>query len=330
MRILLFGFLIITSTLFIQTSRASEFQFSNTSAKGLMQAYGFILGQEYSLSNIDSDFPELAGGVALARAEFNSSFPSIKEKIREQFTAAIGQDSFDQIEQEIINQLHNTLGIQKLSREDAQNFLLIIRERADGEIETPVLEYILTILYLDSPANEFIDGYRQRFSSKDHPKALGIDLTLQVPRSWKGQEGERPHIVQKWKSQYGAGSQLIILDVRDTQGYTPTGADIKSSITSGEVKEFLPDGSEYVDAGLFSVEKSKGQWIEYTQREERVGVHLYQHILLNQVYFQGKAIGIMCSSVGLEEDRAKVDLGYRDLRPMCQQVLNSLVLLQAY
>jgi hypothetical protein len=52
-----------------------------TSVKGMAQAYGFVLGQEYSLSRIAKEFPELVVGVELARAQFGSTFPDIKTKL---------------------------------------------------------------------------------------------------------------------------------------------------------------------------------------------------------------------------------------------------------
>jgi hypothetical protein len=70
--------------LFFYTSASLAINFNPTSVKGMAQAYGFVLGQEYSLSRIEKEFPELTGGVELARAQFGSAFPDIKAKLEAQ------------------------------------------------------------------------------------------------------------------------------------------------------------------------------------------------------------------------------------------------------
>ncbi len=43
------------------SSTALAMNFNPTSVKGMAQAYGFVHGQEYSLSRITKEFPELTG-----------------------------------------------------------------------------------------------------------------------------------------------------------------------------------------------------------------------------------------------------------------------------
>jgi hypothetical protein len=308
----------------------AELNFNQTSINGLAKAYGFILGQEFSLERISKEYPNLSPSVTLAKAQFDSSFPGMKSKLKDQLIRAMGEKLFDKTDIDLKKQLQASLGGQVITSDIAQGILQQVKQRADGNIDSPILEYMLSVKYLSNPVGEFFEGYRQRFSTDGHRKSQGINLILQVPKSWKAKEGERPHIVQKWVSQDGTGLEIIFLDIRDSEGYTPTNSDVESFVSSGEVKDMVPSGAAYINSGLFSLEMLKGYWIEMGIIEERAGIKLYQHSIAHQLFFRGKAIGLMCQASNSIEDKIKADEAFERIKPICQQVLNSLVLLQAY
>lgn len=266
----------------------------------------------------------------LVKAHFDSSFPRIKSKLKDQLVSALGNKLFNKMDKELKKQFQTNLGNQIITKGIAQEFLQQVKKRAAGEIDSPVLEYILSVNYLSYPVGEFTNNYRQRFNSEGHAKAQGIKLTLQLPKSWKAKEGERPHIVQKWISQNGDGLEIIHLDIRDTEGYTPTNSEVEAIVSSGEIKDMVPDGASYQESGIFSLEMRKGLWLEMTIAQERAGIKLYQRSRLHQLFFRGKAIGLMCGASASIEDTSSVDDAFKNIKPLCQQVLNSLVLLQAY
>jgi len=301
-----------------------------TSVKGMAQAYGFVLGQEYSLSRIAKEFPELTGGVELARAQFGSTFPDIKTKLEKQLKQAMGEKPFQETAASLRTKLRETLGRQQITSDIAASFLGQVKARSKGEIESPVLEYLLAVKYTANPVGEFADGFRQRYQTDGTGKSQGIKINLQLPRSWAGKDGERPHIVQKWVSENGTGLEIIHLDIRDGQGYNPTKKEMEEFVKSGEAKDSVPDGSKYVDSGNFTLEKQTGYWLQMAMPLERAGMMMYQDALMYQFFFRGKAIGIMCQAGGPENEKPKVNEAFKRIRPLCQQVLNSLVLTQAY
>jgi hypothetical protein len=48
------------------------------------------------------------------------------------------------------------------------------------------------------------------------------------------------------------------------------------------------------------------------------------------LFFRGKAISVMCMAASAEKEEAKVTAAVVKLNPLCQQVMNSVVLDQAY
>ncbi|MBS0497619.1 MAG: hypothetical protein JST38_03880 [Bacteroidetes bacterium] len=301
-----------------------------TSVKGVAQAYGFILGQEYSLARIANEFPELLGDVDLARAQFDLTFPDIKTKLETQLKKAMGEKPFQEAAANLQEKIRETIEHQKISREIAANFLEQFQGRSKGEIESPIIEYLLAVKYTANPVGEFADGFRQRYQTDGMGKSQGINLHLQLPRSWVKTDGERPHIVQKWVSENGTGLEMILLDIRDGRGYNPTKKEMKDFVRSGEVKDTVPNDSKYIDSGNFTLEQQTGYWLQIATPLERAGMKMYQDTLIYQFFFHGKAIGVFCQAGGPENKKPKINEAFKRIRPLCQQVLNSLVLTQAY
>lgn len=141
-------FMLMALAVFPATS--SAINYNPTSVKGIAQAYGFILGQEYSLSRVEKGLPELAIGVVLARSRFGGTFPDIKNKLESQLKKAMGEKSFQATATNLRTKLRETLGRQKISSDIAVNFLEQVKARSKGEIESPVLEYLLAVKYTDT------------------------------------------------------------------------------------------------------------------------------------------------------------------------------------
>jgi len=302
---------------------------TSKSIKGLAQAYGFVVQQDNSLTRIAKEFPDLAWGVESARSQFNSTFPHIKTKLEDQIKRALGERGLQELVSKL-SQIKESHGRLKITREIASDLIEQVKARAKGQIESPVLEYLLAVKYESNPVGEYLDGFRQRFQTDGTGKSQGIKLALQAPRSWVVEDGERPHIVKKWVSENGTGTESIILDIRDGQGFNPTKKEMEEIVRSSDLKEIIPEGYSYVSSGYFTIEKRPGYWLQMTSLGERADVHYFQHVLKYQFFFRGKAIGLLCSAMGHASDRAVVDETFKRIRPLCQQVINSFVLLQAY
>jgi hypothetical protein len=323
-----YGWLAIVIALVVEPLSASGLNHTPASIRGVSQAYGFVLGQEYTLNRISTQFRELETRVEYARAKFSVSFPAIGDKLAAELTTAMGVEKFGDLRRGLEAKLQQTIGSQPLTPETAAAFLDHVVARAEGKIESPVFEYLLAVKYADNPVGEFFDRFRARFSTADHPKARGIKLAMQLPRSWAPSEGERPHIVQKWTSEHGTGLGNIMLDIRDAEGYEPEAAEIERLVSSGEVKQSLPGGASYVDSGTFSIERRRGYWVRMKMAEERAGFRIYQNVVMYQFFFRGSAIGVLCSAGGEPGAVARVDDAAKRMSPLCQQVVNSLVLEQ--
>lgn len=311
-------------------SQACALNFNTTAVKGLSEAYGFVVGQEHTLERIPKHYPDLTHLATLARARFASTFPEVKAQLEAELRGALGPANFEQLAKKTVETVRTTLNRQPLTPEAAAEFLDQVQARARGEIESPVLEYLLAVKYANNPAREYSDGFRQHFNTDGTEKARGIKLSLRLPRSWVARDGERPHIVKKWTTEGGTGRESLMLDIRDGEGYDPDRREIDRFLRSGDVTQAVPQGGVHIASGLFTVEGRPGYWIDMKLTQERAGVDVYQRMLMYQVFFRGRAIGIMCQTGGPPVNAAKVDESLSRFRPLCQQVVNSMVLHQAY
>lgn len=321
---------VLTLILFAYPPAIFAINFNPASLKGMSQAYGFVLGQEYSLSRIEKEFPELTGGVELARAQFSSTFPDINNKLEKELIQALGESQFQEIAAKLRIRIEKSIAGQNFTNDIAINFLEQVKARSKGKIENPVLEYLLAVKYTSNPVGEFVDGFRQRYQMDGTGKSQGIKLALQLPLSWAAKEGERPHVVQKWQSENGTGMEMMSIEIHDAQGYNPTKKEMEEFVRSGEVKGVVPKGTIYIASGNFNLEMRTGYWIQATMQGDRAGFEYYQNYLMYQIFFRGKAIGLTCAAVGPESEKINVNAAFKKVRPLCQQVLNSLVLMQAY
>ncbi len=304
---------------------------NQTSIKAISKAYGFLLGQEFSLARIERTYPEAAIQVEHARATFNSAFPDIKKKLEAELTTALTEPKFKTLRTEMGNKIRPILTKQQLTPQLAQQFLEQVKARAKGDdMEPDVLRYLLAVRYAANPVAEFGDGFRQRFRTDGTGKSQGIRLVLQLPRSWIAKEGERPHIVQKWINEGGTGSSIIMLDIRDGQGDNPDRREIERFVKSGEVREAVPDGGTMHGAGTFTMEQRTGYWIDMSVKLERAGYRMYERGTMHLLFMNGKAVGLLCMSYAKEDEPQIADAAAKLNKPICQQVLNSLVLEQAY
>ena len=70
---------------------------NQNSIKGLSKAYGFLLGQEYSLRRIEKAYPAIRIQVEVARLTFGGSFVGVKVKLEQELVQAVGESNFQKL-----------------------------------------------------------------------------------------------------------------------------------------------------------------------------------------------------------------------------------------
>lgn len=324
--ITLFGF---TSVIYASATMA-EFSFgqSDDALTGLGRTYGYLIGQEYKLKRIAKLYPSLQIPAKAAELEFSAKYgSSIKTKLTEEMMSKVGSENFRKMATQMESSIQKQLDSTKIPQQEAINFIEEVNSRAQGQIDKKILPYILAAEYKEQPAREFSARMRQRFDTQGHSKSQGLNLVLEVPVSWVAAEGERPHIVQKWKSMAGHGQQLITLDIRDTK-VKISKQDIQDLVTSGEIKTLVPPGGTYIGGGVQTVESSPGYWVDYSITTERAGMQLNVIGRINAFFNTDRAFMISCMTTNSQQKDAEQD--FAKITTLCPMVVNSVVLKDIY
>ena len=305
-------------------------ELNRSNQSGISEAYGFVVGQKMTLDRIARLYPDLAREALLARLAFERTFGDIPAKIEPMLKKAFGNDKYQKFHTDFELKLSGQLEREPLSRETAKAFLEEVRNRGEGDIYSPTLEFLFAIKFSEFPAEEFTKGFRQKYRTDGSGKSRGVVVEMQLPRSWKGMEGYRPHIVRKWKSEAGTGMELIMLQVRETEGVYITRADVAEMIQYGEIKSLVPDGGVLGDYGMVSMENLPGYFLDFSLLQERAGMAIYQKMRQYTFFYLDRMIAVQCSAGSLESEYESTEIQFEKIRPLCVQVFNSVVLREKY
>lgn len=321
-------FLVISIDIFGQ----SNLNINNKKNQRVKNAYGYLIGQEYSINIIKSKFPNLAINATLAKTKFDATFEGAKNKIKDYLTIHMGDSLFKVFFDTVLLEAKKITSQIELTEEIAIASIEEINNRATGQIPSPTLETLLYFKYLDKPENEFTDGYTQLFKTKGHIKSKGTDWQIKVPLSWKAQEGERPNIIQKFISDYGDGKQSISLIVKDLnlpKGYIPTKKDLSEMFTEKGMKEMVDEDSKFISSTKMTFDSNIGGMLEIEKVISRLDlkakIRMARFIFINngKMYFLNGTI----ITDNLNED---LSIQMKKILPLYKLVANSIIINDQY
>lgn len=317
-------FLFVLALVFSANSSAIEI--NNSNASSIAEAYGFVIGQQLTLDRIAKRYPDLSREVLLARLSFQRTFGDIPAEVEPMLREAFGDENYQKFRAKIKDQLKRQLGAQNLNLQASKAFLGEVNTRAKGDIPEPILAYLLAIRFGDVPVKEYVKGFRQKYKTDGYGKSNGVVLHMQLPRSWQGLEGNRPHIVRKWKSEAGTGMELIMLQVRETDGVRVTRSDVAEMMQPGEIEDLVPEGGLLRDYGMVTIENLPGYFMDIELLMERAGIAIYQKMRQYSFFYHDRMVAVQCSAGAPESEHEVVGARFERMKPLCAQIFNSVVL----
>jgi len=180
----------------------------------LSKTLGFVMGQRLSLNRIKVEYPTLSTRVQKVDLEFKSAF-EIAEKNIEKALRDILKEKYSEYLAAMKNKIKSTIITQKIDQKIAEQFLDEIESRTNGVMPSPILETLLNYQFEDNPVDEFNRGFKKKYETKGHPKAKGLDLQIEYPKSWSMREGNRPNVIQFFSSNNGRGPVDVMIMTRD-------------------------------------------------------------------------------------------------------------------
>lgn len=301
----------------------------------LLEAFEAYVGQKESLNAIRERFPSLAGKVLLAQMEWEKYFDAAEENLEKRLEG-IFQSRWPDFKRSTVSTAKKMLGDRMASATvaEAQAYLDDIPKRAKGELDPVMRDMLLASHpeYIQRPEVEFSRGYTATYSTQGHPKSNGVKMVLKLPMSWARQEGDRPHIVQKWKSDAGHGKDEIMIIISDLAEMEPD-AKIrelysKEIMTEAGIRELLDGVGELVRFKAGTIEGIPLGICEYFRDSERLDVSFS---LRGQWYYfihKNSWVILQLSTVETTKEGSQLALDARldKFKTLMKMVVNSVVL----
>ncbi len=313
----------------------------------ISKALGYSYGIEITNSLIQEKFSDLSKKALMAQLEFNLAHDKAIVAMEDEMATKMDIVKTE-FKTQILNQFSTQFDFDNFSYSEASEYLKNFKaERIFGEDEL-YNNFVQILLrhnprYKKVPAKEYLNNYREKFTSNNHKKSKGLNLSIEYPTSWIKQEGKRPNILQLIKS-YDASCNMTILikDIIVEMGLDKStlSKEDRDYIYSGVfADEMINDvftydyGSEYVDGmglegvGDYSYEKTKidGQpamLVKASGKLKRgtvdMRVFTINYLIIYENYMTN--IGFMINSYdeNLPEEKKKYEL-------LCELISSSLI-----
>ena len=312
----------------------AEIKLSNPLAKDIGQAYGFYLGQNYFLSEISKKYPSLSGLALIAEKEFSATFKSSIDGM-DALMAKYAKSEWNKIKAQLTTQIASSINIEQISETQARQFVEQVRERAKGNIESPVIETMLLFKsgYEKNPEREFLDGYKFKYSTNGAGKAKGVAFSIEFPKTWVAKEGNRPNIVQKFVSENGRGLELLLILIKEIPlqpGEKITEKDISEILNPKDIQDFIPDGGVYLNSGKLTLENLPGFWVHFKMDMARMRNTVGMETIMYTIFYKNKMIQIQGQVVSSINGEPAERGGLKKYEKLFDLMANSFVISNMY
>lgn len=313
----------------------------------ISKAIGYSYGIEITNNLIQEKFSDLSKNALMAQLEFNLAHGKAVVAMENEIATKMDMGKTE-FKTQMLNQISTQFNLDNFSYSQANEYLKKFKpERIFGEDEL-YNNFVQILLrhnprYNKIPAKEYLNNYRNKFTSNNHKKSKGLNLSIEYPTSWINQEGKRPNILQLIKS-YDASCNMTIL-IKDII----VGMGVDKSTLSKEERDYIYSdafademindvftydyGREYVDGmGLeavadFSYEKTKidGQSAMLVKASGKLKrgildmrVFAINYLIIYENYMINVGFMINSYDENLPEEKKKYEL-------LCELISSSLI-----
>ena len=316
------------------TTTFAEIKLSNPLAKDIGKAYGFYLGQHYSLHEILIKYPSLSRQAVIAEKEFSATFKSSIEGMGA-IMSKNAKAGWLKIQSQLAKQIASSIDINQFTEIQARQFIDLVRERAKGNIESPVIETFLLFKsgYQEHPNREFLDGYKYKYKTNGSGKAKGVAFSIESPKTWVAKEGNRPNIVQKFVSENGRGLEMLLVLIKEMPLQPEEGIakkDILEILNPKDIKDLLPAGSTYINSGELTLENLPGYWVHFKISMSRMRNTIDMETIMYTIFYENKMIQIQGQVMTAVNGKHIDHGGLKKYEQLFDLMVNSFVLRDMY
>jgi len=297
-------------------------------------AYAYLIQMDNYFDLLLNNYPSLSLEIEVSENLFTNSYGKAKVKMREYLISFYGIEKLQNFEKDFSDVLteNSSSMLSEMSTEySARQVLDILDKRSKGNIPPDELKTILSFQFIDNPLLEFTKGYKYTYKTKNHSKSKGTDWQLEIPLSWKAEEGDRPNIIQKFTNDCGDGFQIIMLMVQNLppENCNLTDDQIELLREESAIKSMIPKNSEFISYTKISIESYKGGMIIFESIKTRLDLTIKMRCCMFFFLTDDMMYQIMCM---VSSDDNKKDLSKEmDISlPLFKSVVNTIVINNKY
>lgn len=182
---------------------------------------------------------------------------------------------------------------------------------------------------ISTVTKELLAAEQIEFSLDAHPKAQGLNISIEYPSTWTAEEGIRPHIVQKFTGSNVRGispSCMIIVQKLPTWASIFLEGEIGDDVLGEALHEMVPENAIYIDGGETKIDGEHGAWLKYYYEQERSGFNIGMYSLQYVLFYGGRMLVVQCSVGGSADDKVVLEDAFQSYLPVFQVIGNSIVI----
>lgn len=182
----------------------------------------------------------------------------------------------------------------------------------------------------NNDTDAFLSGHKIQFSTKGHPKAKGLNISVEYPSHWRSEEGERPNVVQKFIGDASDGfGRICIIMIKEQPDIVKlfSTQELSELIFSPEtLKDIIPPGAEFLKGETTKYDAQPGAWVIYVMKAERAGFNTETYTLQQMCIYSGKLIILQCGIAGFAGNNEQVKKLFSEYLQLFQLMGNSLII----
>ena len=293
--------------------------------------YGYFTGIETALATISETNPNFRKEVIYLNLLLTTNFGQSKKNAIKYLNELGDWQATIESEIDSVKQIIQT-NVLLSTDEETSVYLKDIEKSLKGNIQSPMLENILSFQYENQPSKEFTNGYTYTFTTKGHKKSKNTELIISMPKSWASKEGKQPNIIQLFTSDCGAGFNTISMMTKEL----PYTNEEYGNLTFEEINKIF---KEDVFTEEYAKKCFEGKFISYKPMNiagragfllvneiasEQMGIKLksrnYNYVLHDVTYFH-----FISCCVGTSDIEENLDEKAAEIYPLFYMIVNSIV-----
>lgn len=177
----------------------------------------------------------------------------------------------------------------------------------------------------DGPeVQSYVNNTARIYSTKGHPKAEGLEITLKYPATWRAEEADRPHIVQKFGIQRGTGRDTCTLIVGRPKTRLSE-KDIEALLSEDAFDQYVPEGGELLGGTSTSWDSLPALIVDVKLVQNQLGQKVVMYLRTYNTIYRNLWVQVHCGAADIEDSRALRDRFRRLSTSTFQLLANSVV-----